>query len=125
MKTIVGSESQGKSLGKRLPAPRTSNMVSPGPGTYDAKAEASLLSSPGWKIGTSTRNDTDKQKMRNSNFPPPDTYNPLKLGLVTLNGVLEAVFAKVSSEVIQLLPPPTRTVFRPGQVLKDPSSRWV
>lgn len=63
-------------MGKRLPAPRTSNMVSPGPGTYDVKAEASLLSSPGWKIGTSTRNDTDKQKMRNSNFPPPDTYNP-------------------------------------------------
>lgn len=51
-------------------------MNSPGPGTYNSKADASYLSSPGWKIGTSTRNDTDKQKARNSNFPPPDTYNP-------------------------------------------------
>jgi hypothetical protein len=27
-------------------------------------------------MGTSTRNDEDKLKMRTSNFPPPDTYNP-------------------------------------------------
>jgi hypothetical protein len=51
-------------------------MFSPGPGTYNSKHEASLLSSPGWKIGTSTRNDTDKAKMRNCNFPSSDTYNP-------------------------------------------------
>jgi len=51
-------------------------MFSPGPGTYNAKADASLLASPGWKIGTSTRDDGDKQKMRNCNFPSSDTYNP-------------------------------------------------
>jgi len=27
-------------------------------------------------MGSSTRDDTMKQKMRSSNFPPPDTYNP-------------------------------------------------
>jgi hypothetical protein len=51
-------------------------MFSPGPGTYDAKPEASLQASPGWRLGTSTRHDVDKAKMRTSNFPPPDSYNP-------------------------------------------------
>ena len=51
-------------------------MLAPGPGTYNARYELACQASPGWKLGTSTRNDEDKLKMRTSNYPPPDTYNP-------------------------------------------------
>jgi len=36
-KTIIGTESQGKSLAKRLDQAKTSNMLAPGPGTYEPK----------------------------------------------------------------------------------------
>ncbi len=75
-KTIIGTDSQGKSLGSKLKQQKTTDMFSPGPGTYNAKAEVTMMSSPGWKVGTSTRNDADRAKLRCSNFPPPDTYNP-------------------------------------------------
>ena len=51
-------------------------MLAPGPGTYNAKPEVSLTSNPGWKLGTSTRNDVDRQKLRTCDFPPPDNYKP-------------------------------------------------
>jgi len=35
-----------------------------------------MYSSPGWKIGTSTRDDEEKLRMKTSNYPPPDSYNP-------------------------------------------------
>ena len=35
-----------------------------------------MMASPGWRIGTSTRDDVEKARKRNCNFPPPDTYNP-------------------------------------------------
>lgn len=49
-------------------------MLAPGPGTYNSNP-VNLLSSPGFKVGTSTRGVEDKMKMRVSNFPPPDSYN--------------------------------------------------
>lgn len=36
----------------------------------------SIYSSPSWKIGTSTRDDEEKLRMKTSNYPPPDSYNP-------------------------------------------------
>lgn len=36
-KTIIGTESQGKTLAMRLEQTRTSNMFVPGPGTYEPK----------------------------------------------------------------------------------------
>jgi len=35
-----------------------------------------MHASPGWKMGSSKRDDVDKQRLRSANFPPPDTYNP-------------------------------------------------
>lgn len=75
-KSIIGSESQGKTLGSKLKQQKTTDMFSPGPGAYNAKTEVTMLASPGWKVGTSTRSDQDRAKLRCSNFPPPDTYNP-------------------------------------------------
>jgi hypothetical protein len=74
-KSIIGTESQGKTLGSKLGNPKSSNMLTPGPGTYNAKHEASLQASPGWKMGTSTRDDKAKARLQSS-VPPPNTYNP-------------------------------------------------
>jgi len=63
-------------LGKRLEQAKTSNMMAPAPGTYDPKAQSVMTASPGWKMGSSKRDDVDKQRMRSANFPPPDSYNP-------------------------------------------------
>ena len=77
VKTIIGTESVGKSLAKRLEQQRTSNQFAPGPGAYDNKNfSISLYSNTTWKIGTSTRDDEEKLRMRTSNYPPPDSYNP-------------------------------------------------
>ncbi len=72
----MGTETQGKTLGKKLEAARTSNMFAPAPGTYEPNYNPVLTASPGWRMGTSTRNDADKARARTSNFPPPDSYNP-------------------------------------------------
>ena len=72
--SLVGTESQGKSLGQRLTRGKTSNQFSPGPGAYSVQFSQSMKSAPKFGIGTSTRNDTSKSQSRN--FPPPDTYNP-------------------------------------------------
>jgi len=51
--------------------------MNPGPGAYfTPEKNCAMKSSPSWRIGTSTRDDLEKQKMRASNFPPPDTYKP-------------------------------------------------
>ena len=76
IKTIIGTETQGKSLAKRLEQQRTSNHFSPGPGAYSNKFSVSIYSSPSWRIGTSTRDDEEKLRMKTSNYPPPDSYNP-------------------------------------------------
>lgn len=76
VKSIIGTETQGKTLAGRYEQARTSNMMAPGPGTYEPNAKPALTASPSWKMGSSKRDDSDKLKMRTSNFPPPDSYNP-------------------------------------------------
>jgi len=52
-------------------------LFSPGPGTYKARFDMELATSNvGSKFGTSSREDTEKLRMRVSNFPPPDSYTP-------------------------------------------------
>jgi hypothetical protein len=61
----------------KLAEPKTSNFFAPGPGTYNARYDFSCLASPKWKLGTSTRDDDAKMRLRTSYGPPPDSYNPL------------------------------------------------
>jgi hypothetical protein len=61
----------------KLAEPKTSNFFAPGPGTYNARYEFSCLASPKWKLGTSTRDDEAKMRLRTSCGPRPDSYNPL------------------------------------------------
>lgn len=76
-KGVMGSDSQGCTLGKKLSQPRTSNMTAPGPGTYNFMlADKNLRTNLSAKIGTSTRDDELKAKQRVCNAPPPNTYNP-------------------------------------------------
>lgn len=49
---------------------------SPGPGAYNSNYRASVKSSPGWKIGTSTRDEQERIASRTRNYPPPTTYDP-------------------------------------------------
>ena len=51
--TLVGTESQGKTLAERLPKGRTSNEFSPGPGAYTSQFSQSMKSAPRFGIGTS------------------------------------------------------------------------
>ena len=76
VKTIIGTDSQGKTLAGRYEQARTTNMMAPGPGTYEPNNKPALQASPQWRMGSSKRDDADKLKMRTSNFPPPDSYNP-------------------------------------------------
>ena len=49
----------------------------PGPGAYSAPEDSNAYkSAPSWKMGSSTRYDIEKQKLRSTNFPPPDCYKP-------------------------------------------------
>ena len=63
-------------MGPRFEKIKPSQKSTPGPGTYTARYSQAKSVKPGWKLGTSNRDDMDKYKMRVSNFPPPDTYNP-------------------------------------------------
>jgi len=74
LKGIVGTESQGKSLAQRLG--QSAKNFNPGPGSYNSMYNQALKSAPGWRIGTSTRDDRDKIRRRTCNYPPPDSYNP-------------------------------------------------
>lgn len=69
-KTIIGTETQGKSIAGKFVEIKTTNMQAPGPGTYEHKASTSI----GCKIGTSTRED--KAQKQFINFPAADAYNP-------------------------------------------------
>lgn len=60
-------------------------MFAPGPGAYEDKFSVSVYSSPGWKIGRSTRDDEEKLRLRTSNYPPPDSYNPHYLAIKERN----------------------------------------
>ena len=69
-------DSHGKTLGSKIEQPKTSNMLTPGPGTYTARFFGNLQKSPEYKMGTSTRDDMDRVNQRACNFPPPDSYSP-------------------------------------------------
>ena len=76
-KTLIGTETQGKSLAMRLIQPKTTNMFVPGPGTYTADASSTLFKNPTWRMGTSVRSQEELQKQRVCNYPPPNVYNPV------------------------------------------------
>lgn len=75
MRGIVGTENQGKSLGMKLLASKTSKLYNPGPGQYNPMFSQSVKAQPGWKIGTSKRGEEERAE-RKRNYPPPDSYNP-------------------------------------------------
>lgn len=50
--------------------------MSPGPGAYNARYRAAVKGSPGWKIGTSKRNEDEQKFRRTGHHPDPLTYSP-------------------------------------------------
>lgn len=76
IKGRTGYESQGKSLGLKLKTSNTTNLLSPGPGTYNETSPDTMMrKAAGWKIGTSMRGDHERS-VRKANYPPPGTHNP-------------------------------------------------
>ena len=75
MKSIVGTESQGRTLASKLTAAKHSNSFAPGPGQYTPHFTQSIKKQPGWRIGTSIRGEEERNELRR-NYPPPDTYTP-------------------------------------------------
>lgn len=71
---FTGKETVGKTLGKKLEQIKTTNLLSPGPGTYNTRLNQTA---PTCRMGSSTRDDIDRNRLRACNFPPPDSYNPL------------------------------------------------
>lgn len=75
LKTLVGTESQGRTLASKLSPSKTTNDFNPGPGQYSPKFTQSIKTNPGWRIGTSVRGEEERDEKR-KNYPPPDSYNP-------------------------------------------------
>lgn len=75
LRGIVGSESQGRTLASKLNAAKTSNNFAPGPGQYNPMFTQSIKKNPGWRIGSSKR-DEEERDARRRNYPSSDTYNP-------------------------------------------------
>lgn len=79
IKQLVGNESVGKSLSMKLcpnfQKPGANNV--PGPGAYTGKYDLVKSQEPGWKIGSSTRDDQEKIMRRTCNYPPPGGYDPI------------------------------------------------
>ena len=77
-RTIVGSESVGKTMGVKVcpsfDKPGSNNV--PGPGAYDGNYKTTRTTMPGWKIGTGTRYDRENIMRRTCNFPPMNAYDP-------------------------------------------------
>lgn len=60
VKGHCGNASRGASLGKRLPGPKSTADLVPGPGSYNnpgTRNNVSIKSQPNWKIGTASRDD--------------------------------------------------------------------
>jgi len=75
MRGITGTDTQGKTLAQRLGSSLTPNQKNPGPGSYQASYGQALRASPGWKIGSSKRDEREKINRRTCNYPPPNSYN--------------------------------------------------
>lgn len=74
IRTLVGTESQGKSLAFRHAPGKTSNEFNPGPGSYNHNYRSAVKSSPSFGMGTSKRQDLGSRATRNN--PPPGSHNP-------------------------------------------------
>lgn len=77
-KTIIGTETQGKTLGARFRRKHEepgANEV-PGPGTYRFDANPIKKKQPEYRIGTARRDDMENVMRRTCDFPPANTYNP-------------------------------------------------
>ena len=74
IKTLVGTESQGKSLAFRHTPGRTTNEFNPGPGSYNQNYRSAVKSSPSFGMGTSKRQELGGRATRNN--PPPGSHNP-------------------------------------------------
>lgn len=62
---------------KRVDMSAIDGLNNPGPGAYIPPEDNNVYrSAPAWKLGTSSRYDIEKQKLRSTNFPSPDCYNP-------------------------------------------------
>ena len=48
----------------------------PGPGAYEHDYTVTVKKEPGWRIGTASRNDQEKIKLRTCDFPPMNKYDP-------------------------------------------------
>lgn len=77
-RTIVGSESVGKTMGSKFGSclEQPHKAFVPGPGTYNGNYRTTRTSDPGWKIGTGTRYDRDNIMRRTCNYPPMNAYDP-------------------------------------------------
>lgn len=75
MRGICGSESQGRTLASKLNQAKTTSSFNPGPGQYNPMFTQSIKKNPGWRIGSSKR-DEEERDQRRRNYPPPDSYNP-------------------------------------------------
>ena len=62
-----------------------STIASPGPGAYSSNYRVGVKSSPGWKIGSSCRDEQEKIALRTRNYPPPNTYDPQSQAALTRN----------------------------------------
>ena len=77
-KTLVGTESQGKTLGARFKIRHEepgANLV-PGPGAYACDFSPVRKEAPKWRVGTSQRDVRETIMRRTCDFPPANTYNP-------------------------------------------------
>ena len=81
-KTIIGTESIGKSMGIKLSnqsaigGDMEKQKQMPGPGAYSGDYRTTRTTMPNWRIGTGTRYDRDNIMRRTCNFPPMNAYNP-------------------------------------------------
>lgn len=76
IKGVVGTEKLGKTLTGRPDTSKSHTTLSPGPGAYNANYRTAIKTSPGWKIGTSRRDEDVRQARQTGHFPNPGSYDP-------------------------------------------------
>lgn len=50
--------------------------LAPGPGAYDGRFNTMYKTAPGWKIGTSERDEDAKRARKTGDWPDPASYSP-------------------------------------------------
>jgi hypothetical protein len=78
IKQVVGNEGPKRSLAGRFKVDLTSKELAfkPGPGQYSPTANASLKSSPNYRIGSSLREKYYLADKFKHELPPPNIYDP-------------------------------------------------